>query len=64
MLKLRLKLNGAVATNASNIAANAEAIVTKANAADVYAKTETYTKDEVDAAVATAVEQACSWGSF
>ena len=56
--------DGAVATNASNIAANAEAIATKANSADVYAKTETYTQDEVDAAIATAVEEACSWGSF
>ena len=56
--------DGAVATNASNIAANAEAIATKANSAEVYAKTETYTQDEVDAAIATAVEEACSWGSF
>ena len=47
--------DGAVATNASNIAANAEAIATKANSADAYAKTETYTQDEVDAAIATAV---------
>ena len=41
--------NGAVATNAA-------AIATKANAADVYAKTETYTKSEVEALM--------TWGSF
>lgn len=43
---------------------NTEAIATKANASDVYAKTETYTQDEVESAIASAVEQACSWGSF
>ncbi len=36
----------------------------KANAADVYAKTETFTKDEVNAAIAAAVEAAHTWGSF
>lgn len=39
---------------------NAEAIATKANAADVYTKTETYTKDEVDALINTAH----TWGEF
>ena len=39
---------------------NTEAIATKANAADVYAKTETYTQAEVDALI----EQAHTWGSF
>ena len=48
--------DGAVATNASNIAKNAEAIATKANAADVYAKTETYNKTEI--------ENLLTWGSF
>lgn len=43
---------------------NTEAIATKANAADVYAKTETYTQEEVDAAIAAAVEAAHTWGSF
>jgi len=43
---------------------NTEAIATKANSADVYAKTETFTKDEVNAAIATAVEEAHTWGSF
>ena len=36
----------------------------KANAADVYAKTETFTKDEVNAAIAAAVEAAHTWGEF
>jgi hypothetical protein len=35
---------------------NTEAIATKANAADVYAKTETYNKDEIEALL--------TWGSF
>lgn len=39
-------------------------INTKANAADVYVKTETFTKDEVNAAIAAAVEAAHTWGSF
>lgn len=43
---------------------NTEAIATKANAADVYAKTETFTKDEVNAAIASAVEAAHTWGEF
>lgn len=42
---------------------NAE-VAKKANAADVYAKNETFTKDEVNAAIAVAVEQAHTWGSF
>ncbi len=45
--------NGQVKTNTDNIAL-------KANAADVYAKTETFTKDEVNALI----EQAHTWGSF
>ena len=49
--------DGQVKTNADNIAL-------KANAADVYAKTETFTKDEVNAAIAAAVEQAHQWGEF
>jgi hypothetical protein len=48
--------DGAVATNAANIAANTEAIATKANAADVYAKTETYNKSEIDGLL--------TWGEF
>lgn len=43
---------------------NTEAIATKANAADVYAKTETYTQEEVNAAIAAAVEAAHTWGTF
>ncbi len=43
---------------------NTEAIATKANAADVYAKTETFTKEEVAAAIAAAVEAAHTWGTF
>lgn len=38
------------------VKANTEAIATKANSADVYTKTETYTKSEVEALL--------SWGSF
>jgi hypothetical protein len=39
-------------------------IDTKANSADVYAKSETFTKDEVNAAIAAAIETAHTWGSF
>ena len=45
-------------------AANNAAVALKANSADVYAKTETFTKDEVNAAIATAVETALTWGAF
>lgn len=55
---------GAVADNAAAIADNAEAIALKANAADVYAKTETYTQEEVDAAIEAALVAANSWGEF
>lgn len=48
--------DGAVATNAANIAANTEEIAKKANSADVYAKTETYTKSEIEALL--------TWGEF
>lgn len=44
--------------------ANNAAVALKANAADVYAKTETFTKDEVAAAIAAAIESAHTWGSF
>ena len=44
--------------------ANDTEVGKKANAADVYAKTETFTKDEVNAAIAAAVEAAHTWGSF
>ena len=47
---------GAVAENATNIAANTAAIATKANAADIYTKTETYSKTEIDALL--------TWGEF
>ena len=43
---------------------NNAAVALKANAADVYAKTETYTQDEVNAAIAAAVEAAHTWGEF
>ena len=46
------------------VKANTEAIATKANSADVYAKTETFTKEEVNAAIALAVETAHTWGEF
>lgn len=46
------------------ISDNATAIGTKANAADVYAKTETYTQEEVDAAIEAAVNAANAWGEF
>ena len=42
------------------VTANNAVVDTKANAADVYAKTETYTKDEV----AAAIEAALTWGEF
>ena len=43
---------------------NDAAVALKANAADVYTKTETFTKDEVNAAIAAAVETAHTWGEF
>lgn len=43
---------------------NDAAVALKANSADVYAKTETYTQEEVNAAIATAVETALTWGEF
>ena len=39
-------------------------VAKKANSADVYAKSETFTKDEVNAAIAAAVEAAHTWGEF
>ena len=39
-------------------------VAKKANSADVYAKTETFTKDEVNAAIAAAIEAAHTWGEF
>lgn len=42
---------------------NAE-VAKKANAADVYAKTETFTKDEVNAAIEAAITAAHTWGEF
>ena len=39
-------------------------VAKKANSADVYAKTETFTKDEVNAAIAAAIETALTWGEF
>lgn len=44
--------------------ANDAVVALKANTADVYAKTETFTKDEVNAAIAAAIETAHTWGSF
>jgi hypothetical protein len=43
---------------------NDAAVALKANSADVYTKTETFTKDEVNAAIAAAVEAAHTWGEF
>ena len=43
---------------------NDAAVALKANAADVYAKTETYTQEEVDAAIEDALVAAMSWGEF
>ena len=39
-------------------------VAKKANAVDVYAKTETFTKDEVNAAIEAAITEAHTWGSF
>lgn len=41
-----------------------QSIGTKANASEVYKKGETYTQDEVNAAIETAVNEATSWGEF
>ena len=49
---------------AEYVEANDAEVALKANAADVYAKTETFTKDEVNAAIAAAVETAHTWGEF
>ena len=62
--KVKELAEGAVADNTAAIADNAEAIALKANAADVYAKTETYTQEEVDAAIEDALVAAMSWGEF
>lgn len=43
---------------------NDVAVDLKANAADVYTKTETYTQDEVNAAIEAAVTAATTWGEF
>lgn len=43
---------------------NDAAVAKKANSADVYAKTETYTQEEVNDAIAAAVEAQMSWGTF
>lgn len=43
---------------------NNTAVGLKANAADVYAKTETFTKEEVNAAIADALTAANTWGEF
>lgn len=57
--------NGAVASNTGKIATNSADIITlqdtKANTADVYNKTETYTKAEVEALIAAAENV---WGQF
>ena len=55
--KIKKLAEGAVADNAA-------AIALKANATDVYAKTETYTQEEVDAAIEAALVAANSWGEF
>ena len=47
---------GQVKTNTEHIAENAQDIAKKANSADVYAKTETYNKDEIEALL--------TWGTF
>lgn len=39
-------------------------VAKKANSADVYAKTETFTKDEVNAVIEAALTAANSWGEF
>lgn len=62
--KVKALADGTVATNTASIAKNASDIATKANAADVYAKTETYTRAEVDAAIEDALAEANSWGNF
>lgn len=43
---------------------NDTAVGLKANAADVYAKSETFTKDEVNAAIEEALTAAHTWGEF
>lgn len=54
--KVKELAEGDVAGNTAAIAQNAKDIALKANAADVYTKTETYTKDEIEALL--------TWGSF
>lgn len=56
--------DGAVATNAANIAKNAEDIAKKANSADVYAKTETYTKTEINNMLTSGSGVEIAWGEF
>lgn len=54
--KIKELAEGDVAGNTAAIAQNAKDIALKANAADVYTKTETYTKEEI--------ESLLTWGSF
>ena len=56
--------DGAVATNAANIAKNAEDIAKKANSADVYAKNETYTKTEINNMLTSGSGVEIAWGEF
>ena len=44
--------------------ANDAAVALKANAADVYGKSETFTKDEVNAAIEAAVTAVMQWAEF
>ena len=49
---------------AAYVESNNEALAQKANSVNVYTKTETFTKEEVNAAIAAAVEAAHTWGEF
>lgn len=56
-------MNTALETKADKTAVET-ALNNKANVADVYAKTETFTREEVAAAINAALEAALAWGTF
>lgn len=61
---LKTEVEGVADDLAKYKTSNDAAVAKKANSADVYAKTETYTQEQVDAAIAAAVTAGLTWGTF